>query len=226
MKTLKSSTMFFLMFASIFFALDVMAQEFQYDMKRVWVFPLPPNTIAPEILLGAGAKPENCRDKCLAEGWCKSFSLRLSDGTCQMGSTVPAPVPMKGFVTGVISSRLGATIGSTPVEQKELKKYCPPLAYTSTSPLPPTAVGAEYQYQLKTSGGVAPITFRLNPSTGQLGPGDPNNVPLGLSMNQSGLIKGQAAKAMYYHFEVEAKDSCENGAQFVKKTFYLLVNPQ
>ena len=107
------------------------------------------------------------------------------------------------------------------------KLACPVFTFASTSPLPPTAIGGNYTYQLQTSGGIAPITFFIY-RQGETGWNSPDQIPRGLTVSPSGLISGQvdgSIPAQNYYFEVGAVDNCPSGARFVSRKFYLLVKP-
>ena len=107
-----------------------------------------------------------------------------------------------------------------------LKAYpCAQFAFTSTSPLPQTTVGAHYEYQLQTSGGVEPLTFFLYRQTTE-GKNTPDQIPRGLAVSPSGKISGQvdgSVIAQNYYFEVGVVDSCPSGARFIARKFYMLV---
>ena len=104
---------------------------------------------------------------------------------------------------------------------------CLIFAFTSTSPLPQTTIGANYTYQLQTSGGAEPLTYFLYRQSTE-GRNTPDQIPRGLTVSPSGLVSGQvdgSALPQNYYFEVGVVDSCPSGARFVARKFYLLVKP-
>ena len=114
-------------------------------------------------------------------------------------------------------------------QQQIMPKISPCLiyAFTSTSPLPQTTIGAHYTYQLQTSGGAEPLTYFLYRQSTE-GRNTPDQIPRGLTVSPSGLVSGQvdgSALPQNYYFEVGVVDSCPSGARFVARKFYLLVKP-
>jgi hypothetical protein len=90
---------------------------------------------------------------------------------------------------------------------------CTPLSITSPSTLPMGIVNQTYSYQITTTGGQAPITFRFLSDT----------YPPGLRMTSTGLISGTPTSAGNYTFPVRATDSCAAGAQNAENDFSITV---
>ncbi|MBM4146350.1 MAG: hypothetical protein FJ240_08775, partial [Nitrospira sp.] len=90
---------------------------------------------------------------------------------------------------------------------------CPALSITSPSMLTSGTIGQGYSYQLQTSGGQPPITFRFMSDT----------YPPGLRITSSGLISGTPTSAGNYTFRVRVTDSCAAGAQSAENDFSIMV---
>jgi hypothetical protein len=88
------------------------------------------------------------------------------------------------------------------------------LADENALSLPPGAVGAEYQYQFQTEGGLAPFTWRV--ISGEL--------PPGIRLEPSGKLIGAPARAQReaYSFVVEVSDDSQPPQKFAQP-FLLLI---
>jgi hypothetical protein len=93
-----------------------------------------------------------------------------------------------------------------------------PLPFTITTPSSPLAytVGKPYSYQLQTSGGTAPVKFRL---------AENQSLPLSLTLNSNGLLSGTVAKAgPAGNFTVVATDSSQEPKE-TTATFTITAKP-
>jgi hypothetical protein len=90
---------------------------------------------------------------------------------------------------------------------------CPALSITSPSTLPSGTVGQSYTYQITTTGGQSPVSFRFLSDT----------YPPGLRMTSTGLISGTPTSAGNYTFRVRVTDSCAAGAQSAENDFSIRV---
>jgi len=143
----------------------------------------------------------------------------IVSGTLQSGLSMSA----SGLITGTPSSAGISTFtvratdscaGGAQTSDKSMTitvnpAPCPALSITSPSTLPSGTVGQSYTYQITTSGGQAPITFRFMSDI----------YPPGLRMNSAGLISGTPTSAGNYTFPVRATDSCAAGAQSAQNDF-------
>jgi len=90
---------------------------------------------------------------------------------------------------------------------------CPALSIISPLTLTSGTVGQSYAYQITTSGGQSPVSFRFLSDT----------YPPGLRMTSTGLISGTPISAGNYSFRVRVTDSCAAGAQSAENDFSITV---
>ena len=197
---------------------------------------------------------------CKAYTWVKP-GVQGPKAVCWLKSSVPARVANSDCVSGWVKES-PPTLGPTPTQaaapttppaaqERELAGLgrgaagafltlkeaatCPKLAgFVTTSPLPTTGVGWDYNVQLQASGGVPSLTFLtpfFDPATGQqkalsCNSGGPTSGPAyysgkmmvdGLTLTCDGRIIGQPKAPGYFSVSITVKDKCAFPQQIEKK---------
>lgn len=184
-------------------------------------------------------KWHHCVKACRQDEKCKSWSFKIAGckgdaGLCHF-KTIPRPrwVPENCYISGHFALRVREqTPQPTPQKIK-----CPTLSFATTSPLPSTVIGGDYNHKINASGGVPPFTFcpvRASPGGDSPrrsgGDGCDNSaMPAGLRLHPDGLISGQVqpnARVGYQLLRIAVQDSCPNGPQKILKDFYIDIKQQ
>lgn len=125
----------------------------------------------------------------------KMYSGSLPPGLTLGESGIISGTPIR---KGTYGFRVKVTDSSAPAKTtiKYFRIICRPLTITTAS-LPNANISKSYQAELKATGGVQPLTWKMYSGS----------LPPGLILSQSGLISGTPTRTGYYSFRVRVTDS-------------------
>lgn len=135
-----------------------------------------------------------------------STTLNLVDSTGVIIGT-PSTAGTSAFTVQVEDA-----VGNITQANMTLAVSCPAFSITSTSPLPKATAGQAYNFQLLSSGGIAPVLWTTSGA-----------LPTGLTLSSGGLISGTPTQTGIFSVPIIAKDSCNPNVQSQLKTFSLTV---
>jgi hypothetical protein len=144
------------------------------------------------------------------------------------GSSLPAGLTLNphGTITGIPTTVGTSTVSvqvtdsgspaQTATVQLTLAVNPPPLAITTTGPLPAATVGSAYAASLAASGGTSPYTWSLAAGS---------SLPAGLTLNPDGTITGTPTTAGTVNPTVQVTDSATPSPLTTTKTLSITVAP-
>ncbi|MDX2268228.1 MAG: putative Ig domain-containing protein [Bryobacter sp.] len=129
------------------------------------------------------------------------FQFSVVNGAVPTGLTLSSAGVLSGIPsqTGGFGFTVRATDSNNSFGQQTYQISVSPSGFViTTQSLPAGRVGDAYTAALASSGGVAPVTYFLQPG---------GTFPVGLTLNQSGTITGTPSQAGTFSFTIGARDS-------------------
>ena len=155
-----------------------------------------------------------------ATGGTTPYTWSISSGALPSGLTLSAAGLISGTPTTtgtfIFTALVTDAVAATASQQYTITIVCPPLAISTTSPLPQGTQNVAYgSVQFTATGGILPIAWSVTSGT----------LPTGMGLSATGLLTGTPSNSGTFTFSVAAVDSCNPSHQTRTQSYTLTIIP-